>query len=177
MDASFHVNCLEDALRMFGTPEIFNTDQESQFTSGAFTDVLKREEIAISMDGRGRAFDNIFVERLWRSVKHEDVYLNGYASMGESLVGLRKYFAFYNEERPYQSLGYRTPEAVYKDSKGGGAMIVDKYPRPAKAAAACIALRSTKGKFDADGTGSLNTNTSTENRDSAVQLGVKLSAT
>ena len=107
------------------------------------------------------------------------MYLNGYASMGESLAGLRKYFAFYNEERLYQSLGYRTPEAVYKDSKGGGAMIVDKYPRPAKAVAACIALCSTKGKFDADRTSSLNTNTSTstENRDSAVQLCVKLSTT
>ena len=129
MDASFCVDCLEDALRMFGTPEIFNTDQGSQFTSGAFTGVLKREEIAISMDGRGRAFDNIFVERLWRSVKHEDVYLNGYASMGESLVGLRKYFAFYNEERPYQSLGYRTPEAVYKDSKGGGGHDCGQVPQ------------------------------------------------
>ena len=91
------------------------------------------------------------------------------------MLGLTKYFAFYNEERPHQSLGYRTPEGVYKDAKGGGALIVDKYPRPAKAATASIALRSTEGAFDAGGTSSLNTNT--EYRDSAVQLCVKLSAT
>jgi putative transposase len=175
MEATFCVDCLEDALRMFGTPEIFNTDQGSQFTSVAFTGVLKREGIAISMDGRGRAFDNIFVERLWRSVKHEDVYLNGYASMGELLVGLTKYFAYYNAERPHQSLGYRTPEVVYKEAKGGGAMIVDKYPRSEKAAVVSIALRSKEGAFDVDGTSSLNTNT--KNRGSAVQLCVNLSAT
>jgi putative transposase len=81
MDAVFCVDCLEEALRIYGKPEIFNSDQGSQFTSDAFTGVLKRENIAISMDGRGRAFDNIFVERLWRSVKHEDVYLKGYTSM------------------------------------------------------------------------------------------------
>ena len=79
------------------------------------------------MDGRGRAYDNIFVERLWRSVKHEDVYLNGYATMGELLVGLTKYFAFYNTERPHQSLDNQTPQEVHKTSSGGGAMIVDKY--------------------------------------------------
>jgi putative transposase len=99
MEAVFCVDCLEDALRIHGKPEVFNSDQGSQFTSAAFTGVLKREDIVISMDGRGRAFDNIFVERLWRSVKHEDVYLKGYASMGELLVGLAQYFAFYNGER------------------------------------------------------------------------------
>jgi len=83
----------------------------------------------ISMDGRGRAFDNIFVERLWRSVKHEDVYLKGYASMGELLLGLADYFAFYNGERPHQSLGNKTPDVVYRSAIGGGAMIVDKFPR------------------------------------------------
>ena len=88
MEAVFCVDCLEDALRSHGTPEIFNSDQGSQFTSDAFTGVLKREGITISMDGRGRAFDNIFVERLWRSVKHEDVYLNGYGNMGELMLGL-----------------------------------------------------------------------------------------
>ena len=127
MEAVFCVDCLEDALRHHGRPEIFNSDQGAQFTSAAFTDVLKREGVVISMDGRGRAFDNIFVERLWRSVKHEDVYLKGYASMGELLVGLTEYFAFYNGERPHQSLRQKTPDVVYRSAIGGGAMIVDKF--------------------------------------------------
>ena len=127
MEAVFCVDCLEDALREHGKPEVFNSDQGTQFTSEAFTGVLKREGITISMDGRGRAFDNIFVERLWRSVKHEDVYLNGYATIGELLIGLTKYFAFYNGERPHQALGNRTPDAVHASQTGGGAMIVDKF--------------------------------------------------
>jgi len=127
MEAVFCVDCLEDALRHHGKPEIFNSDQGSQFTSTAFTEVLKREGVVISMDGRGRAFDNIFVERLWRSVKHEDVYLKGYASMGELMVGLTEYFVFYNGERPHQSLANNTPDAVYRSAIGGGAMIVDKF--------------------------------------------------
>jgi putative transposase len=127
MDASFCVDCLEDALREHGKPEVFNSDQGSQFTSKSFTDVLKREDVDISMDGRGRALDNIFVERLWRNVKHEDVYLKGYANMAELMVGLAQYFAFYNEERPHQSLGYQTPASVYYSGVGGGALIVDKY--------------------------------------------------
>jgi len=127
MDASFCVDCLEDALREYGSPEVFNSDQGSQFTSAAFTDVLKREGVAISMDGRGRALDNIFVERLWRNVKHEDVYLKGYANMAELTVGLAQYFAYYNVERPHQSLGYRTPDEVYTSGVGGGAVIVDKF--------------------------------------------------
>ena len=120
-------DCLEDALREHGRPTVFNSDQGSQFTSAAFTEVLKREEVSISMDGRGRAFDNIFVERLWRNVKHEDVYLKGYANMAELMVGLAQYFAFYNEERPHQSLGYQTPASVYRSGIGGGAVIIDKY--------------------------------------------------
>ena len=127
MEAVFCVDCLHDALRVHGKPEVFNSDQGAQFTSEVFTGALKREGITISMDGRGRAFDNIFVERLWRSVKHEDVYLNGYATMGQLLMGLTKYFAFYNGERPHQALGNQTPQAVYANSLGGGAMIVDKY--------------------------------------------------
>jgi len=127
-------------LREHDKPEVFNSDQGSQFTSVAFTDVLKRKEIAISMDGRGRAYDNIFVERLWRSVKHEDVYLHGYATMGELLIGLTKYFAFYNTERPHQSLENQTPEVVHKTSSGGGAMIVDKYRSREKLP---VALRSS----------------------------------
>ena len=127
MEAEFSVDCLEDALGHHGTPEIFNSDQGSQFTSAAFTAVLKREGVLISMDGRGRAFDNIFVERLWRSVKHEDVYLKGYVSMSELLLGLTDYFALYNGERPHQSLGQQTPDVVYRSATGGGAMIVDKF--------------------------------------------------
>ena len=127
MEAVFCVDCLEDALRMYGKPEIFNSDQGAQFTSIAFTSALKREGITISMDGRGRAFDNIFVERLWRSVKHEDVYLNGYSTMRELTVGLTAYMAFYNGERSHQSLDYDTPNAEYAAGTGGGALIVDKF--------------------------------------------------
>jgi putative transposase len=127
MEAVFCVDCLEDALRAHGKPEIFNSDQGSQFTSAAFTSVLEREGIVISMDGRGRVFDNIFVERLWRNVKYEDVFLKGYATMGELMVGLAGYFAFYNGERPHQSLGQQTPDVVHETGIGGGAMIVDKF--------------------------------------------------
>ena len=114
-------------------------------TSDVFTDVLKRQGIAISMDGRGRAYDNIFVERLWRSVKHEDVYLNGYATMGELLIGLTKYFVFYNVERPHQSLGNQTPQEVHKTSSGGGAMIVNKYRTTERLT---VALRSSGTAFE-----------------------------
>jgi transposase InsO family protein len=110
MESAFCVDCLEKAIRNHGTPQIFNTDQGSQFTSDAFTGVLKREGIVISMYGRGRAFDNIFVERLWRNVKHEDVYLKGYGSMIDLTLGLTEYFAFYNGEDPHQSLGYKSLE-------------------------------------------------------------------
>jgi putative transposase len=127
METTFCVDCLEEAIRHHGIPEIFNTDQGAQFTSDAFTGVLIREGITISMDGRGRAFDNIFVERLWRNVKYEDVYLKGYASMVELTLGLTEYFAFYNDERPHQSLGYKTPSTVYRTARDGGAMIVDKF--------------------------------------------------
>ena len=140
MEAVFCVDCLEDAMREHGKPEVFNSDQGTQFTSETFTGVLKREEITTNKAGRGRAFDNIFVERLWRSVKHEDVYLNGYASMGELLIGLTKYFVFYNGQRPHQALGNQTPDAVHASHSGGGALIVDKYgPKPGLP----IALRCT----------------------------------
>jgi putative transposase len=133
MGTGFCVDCLEQALQAHGTPGIFNTDQGCQFTSEAFTGVLKAHGITISMDGRGRALDNIFVERLWRSVKHEDVYLKGYATLPELLIGLTEYFAFYNSERLHQSLGYSTPDAIYRSASGGGAIIVDKYTAPGKA--------------------------------------------
>jgi putative transposase len=135
LEAGFCVDCLEDALRNHGRPAVFNTDQGSQFTSAAFTGVLLDAGIAISMDGRGRALDNIFVERLWRTVKYEDVYIKGYASLPELLLGLTEYFAFYNGERPHQSLGYRTPDEVYQSGDGGGARIVDRFGERAEPAA------------------------------------------
>ena len=127
LDSGFCVECLEQALQAYGLPEIFNTDQGCQFTSDAFTGVLKLHDIAISMDGRGRALDNIFVERLWRSVKHEDVYLKGYVNLPELQLGLTEYFEFYNTERFHQSLSYLTPDQVYQTANGGGARIVDKF--------------------------------------------------
>jgi putative transposase len=127
LDSGFCVDCLEQALQTYGVPEIFNTDQGCQFTSEAFTSVLKAHCISISMDGRGRALDNIFVERLWRSVKHEDVYLRGYTTMPEVQLGLTEYFLFYNRERTHQSLDYKTPDVIYRTANGGGARIVDKF--------------------------------------------------
>jgi putative transposase len=127
LDSGFCVDCLEQSLRAYGTPEIFNTDQGCQFTSDAFTSVLNLHGISISMDGRGRALYNIFVERLWRSVKHEDVYLKGYVNMPGLQLGLTEYFDFYNTERPHQSLGDLTPIQVYQTASGGGARIVDKF--------------------------------------------------
>jgi len=150
MDALFCVDCLEEALRRHGQPEIFNSDQGSQFTSAAFTGVLEREGIVISMDGRGRVFDNIFVERLWRNVKYEDVYLKGYATMGELMVGLAEYFTFYNTERPHQSLGDLTPDAVYRAGIGGGALIVDKFGDAGEEPP--VPLRSTGGSSPATAT-------------------------
>jgi putative transposase len=127
LESGFCVDCLEQALRGYAAPAIFNSDQGCQFTADTFTAVLKDHGISISMDGRGRALDNIFVERLWRSVKHEDVYLRGYASVPELWIGLTAYFTFYNTERSHQSLGYCTPEEVYRTACGGGARIVDKF--------------------------------------------------
>lgn len=112
LDSDFCVSALERALGI-GQPEIFNTDQGAQFTSQVFTQRLREREIRISMDGRGRALDNIFVERLWRSVKYEDIYLKDYVSVSDVMGGLRQYFTFYNGERLHQSLNYQTPAAVY----------------------------------------------------------------
>jgi len=127
MDAGFCVDCLEDAIKTYGVPAIFNSDQGSQFTSDAFTDMLIKNGVTISMDGRGRALDNIFVERLWRTVKYEEVYLKQYGTMRDLLLGLTEYFRFYNQERWHQSLDYKTPDDVYRTANGGGAMIVDKF--------------------------------------------------
>lgn len=127
MDAGFCVDCLEEAIRLYGTPEIFNTDQGAQFTSEGFTEVLLSNSITISMDGRGRVFDNIFIERLWRSLKWEDIYLKAYTTVPELLLGLTEYFSFYNAERPHQALVNKTPNAVYATAQGGGALIIDKF--------------------------------------------------
>jgi putative transposase len=115
LDVSFCVSALEEALARFGTPEIFNTDQGSQFTSAAFTGTLAKAGIKISMDGRGRWMDNVFIERLWRSLKHEDIYLKGYADGREARAGIASWITFYNSRRPHQALGNRTPMAVWRE--------------------------------------------------------------
>jgi putative transposase len=114
LGAEFCVEALEEALFRYGRPEIFNTDQGSQFTSNDFTGTLERHEVTISMDGKGRYMDNIFVERLWRSLKYEEVYLNAYASVAEAKAGIGTWLDFYNEERQHQSLRYRTPRQIYE---------------------------------------------------------------
>jgi putative transposase len=116
MTTDFCVEALEEAIARYGTPEIFNTDQGSQFTSADFTQVLTHNAIKISMDGKGRWLDNVFVERLWRSVKYEHVYLHAYESVTEAREQLAGYFEFYNGERPHSALGARTPDAAYFDS-------------------------------------------------------------
>jgi putative transposase len=119
MDVSFCVAALEEALARFGRPAIFNTDQGSQFTSAAFTGTLTAAGVRISMDGRGRWMDNIFIERLWRSLKYEDVYLKGYADGREARAGIAAWITFYNLQRPHQALGNRTPMAVWRDGVTG----------------------------------------------------------
>jgi putative transposase len=116
LDTEFCVTALETALR-HGRPEIFNTDQGAQFTSVTFTGRLEAAGVQISMDGRGRALDNVFVERLWRSVKYEEVYLKDYAGFTDAVRNLAVYFRFYNRERLHQALGYRTPAAVYRAAR------------------------------------------------------------
>ena len=112
MEVDFCVEALKRALRR-GRPEVFNSDQGSQFTSEKFTGELQARQIAIGMDGRGRCMDNIFIERLWRSLKYEEVYLKDYASVTEARTGIERYFQFYNQERLHQSLEYRTPAAIH----------------------------------------------------------------
>lgn len=120
MTTDFCVEALEDALNRYGRPEIFNTDQGSQFTSDEFTGILKQRGIDISMDGKGAWRDNVFVERLWRSVKYENIYLYGYETMGEVREGLKEYFEFYNCKRPHDGLNRRTPDQAYFDSENMG---------------------------------------------------------
>ena len=113
LSTDFCVEALEEALTRYGTPEIFNTDQGAQFTAEEFTAVLLAKGVRVSMDGKGRWVDNVFVERLWRSVKYEDIYLHAYESVRELKAALARYFEFYNVRRPHQSLDYRTPDEMY----------------------------------------------------------------
>jgi putative transposase len=146
MDESFCVSALERALRLYPKPEIFNTDQGSQFTGKAFTDTLKDAGIQISMDGKGRALDNIMIERLWRSVKYEEIYLNDYPGVNALRKALRNYFHFYNTERPHQSFEGATPQEVYlglpissgaddvrREVEEGACALVDDSCGPARA--------------------------------------------
>ena len=113
LDTEFCISALEEAIMTYGVPAIFNTDQGCQFTSEAFTDKLEDYKIRISMDGKGRALDNVYIERLWRSLKYEEIYLNEYHSMEDLKIALKHYFNFYNTERFHQSLEYATPEEIY----------------------------------------------------------------
>ncbi len=117
LDTEFCMAAVEEAIAVYGTPEIFNTDQGSQFTSTAFTGLLRQHGIAISMDGKGCWRDNVFVERLWRSIKYEEVYLHAYESVSQAREGIGRYLAFYNTRRPHSSLKARTPDVVYFDSR------------------------------------------------------------
>jgi putative transposase len=143
LGADFCVEALEEALCRYGPPEIFNTDQGSQFTSDDFTGTLKRHGVMISMDGKGRCMDNIFVERLWRSLKYEEVYLHAYATVAEARTGIGAWLSFYNDERPHQSLGYRTPRQIYQEGLwvcGRSALptgCASALPEPARKAGKC----------------------------------------
>ena len=113
MTSDFCLEAIEAAIRDYGTPEILNTDQGSQFTGTAFVDQVQRHGIQVSMDGKGSWRDNVFVERLWKSVKYEEVYLHAYDSVAEARQGLQRHFSFYNQRRPHSSLGGQTPDMVY----------------------------------------------------------------
>jgi putative transposase len=113
MTTDFCVEALQEALTRYGAPEIFNTDQGAQFTAEDFTQPLQAQGVRVSMDGKGRWVDNVFIERLWRSVKYEDLYLHAYETVGEVKAALAHYFSFYNARRPHQSLDYRTPDEAY----------------------------------------------------------------
>jgi len=115
MEAAFCVEALEEALARHGKPDVFNTDQGSQFTGQDFTGVLLKAGVAISMDGKGAWRDNVFVERLWRSIKYEEIYLRAYDTVGEARASISRYLAFYNGRRPHSSLDRRTPDQAYFD--------------------------------------------------------------
>ena len=121
MTTDFCIEALEEALRNYGSPDIFNSDQGAQFTDGDFTGVLKRADVHISMDGKGRCMDNIFIERLWRSVKYEDIYLKAYETVAAAREGIGRWMRYYNFERPHASLGAQTPMSVYRQRTAGAA--------------------------------------------------------
>ncbi len=137
MDAGFCVDALEEALRK-GKPEIFNTDQGSQFTGEGFTGILEGHGIRVSMDGKGSYNDNLFIERLWRTVKYEEVYLKAYQDGREAKGGIADYFRFYNNERPHQALGYRTPAEVFNS------IIMDDAPGGLIESLASVTLRTAE---------------------------------
>jgi putative transposase len=143
LGADFCVEALEEALARYGQPEIFNTDQGSQFTSDDFTGILKRHEVTISMDGKGRCMDNIFVERLWRSLKYEEVYLNAYATVAEAKIGIGSWLNFYNQERQHQNLGYRTPRQIYEE----GLWICGRSALPTGSASPASRANSESGEM------------------------------
>jgi putative transposase len=136
LDASFCVDALEEALKK-GKPEIFNTDQGAQFTSEVFTGLLEQHVVRISMDGKGSYNDNLFIERLWRSVKHEEVYLKAYENGSDARIDLGNYFSFYNNDRPHQSLGYLTPAEVFDSTlveATSACMVESLAPKPLRIA-------------------------------------------
>ena len=143
LGAEFCVAALEEALSSYDRPEIFNTDQGSQFTSDDFTGMLKRHGITISMDGKGRCMDNIFVERLWRSLKYEEVYLNAYATVAEAKAGIGAWLDFYNAERQHQSLGYHTPRQIYEE----GLWICGRSALPTGCASPASRASSERGEM------------------------------
>ena len=142
LDADFCIEALEEALGQ-GRPEVFNTDQGGQFSSEAFTGLLEREGVRVSMDGKGRYNDNIFVERLWRTVKYEEVYLKAYSNGREARANLDAYFRFYNTQRPHQALGYQTPAEVFnRDSVQSTEHLTEKRWSPS---GALVNLGNTAG--------------------------------
>ncbi len=133
MDTDFCVEALQEAMDRYGKPELFNTDQGVQFTSAGFLDELEAGGVRISMDGKGRFLDNLFIERLWRSLKYEEVFIKAYASVAEARSGIGAWLAFYNDERPHQALGYRTPREVFALARACGyldnAAALTTYPQ------------------------------------------------
>ncbi len=128
METDFCVEALEEAMERYGPPEIFNTDQGVQFTSADFIDTLEARGVRVSMDGKGRYLDNIFIERLWRSLKYEEVFIKAYSTVSEARKGINAWILFYNDRRPHQALEYRTPREVFEGKKACG--YVDNTPVP-----------------------------------------------
>jgi putative transposase len=137
LDADFCVAALEQALGK-GRPEIFNTDQGAQFTSEAFAGLLLEQGVRVSMDGRGRYLDNILVERLWRSIKYEEVYLKAYQSVAEARVGINAYLEFYDYQRPHQALGYRTPAEMYQNGQAEKQVAAQEVGLPSSLVKPCV---------------------------------------